>query len=257
MRLRGITVLITRQREQALDLIRAIEDQGGCPVVLPMIRVVGPASWGGCDRALAMLERYEGAVFTSPNAVFWFFGRIAELKIEVTSLGRCAVYAVGSLTREALERHGITVAGVPSVATGEALAEMLQGLEITGKRFLVPRGELSRDDVRRTLGVSGALVDSPVVYRTLGPDPDDVQKLVEMTVSGSYGVVAFASPSAAKNFAKAIPARMIQNLGSRPKIVAIGETTGATLRGLGLPVDRVAPEAGTSGLLLAIEQAVS
>jgi len=256
MRLRGTTVLITRQHEQALNLIRAIEERGGRAIVLPMIRVAGPSGWGECDRALGMLDGYSGAVFTSTNAVVWFFRRLAERRVAVAGLDSCAVFAVGLSTREALESHGVTVAGVPVGASGEALARMLQGRELAGRRFLVPRGELARDDVRRVLESAGAVVDSPVVYRTLPPDPRDAKKLLELTASGAYGVVAFASPSAVKNFAEVIPATMMQNLPSPPKIVAIGATTEAALREIGFPVDQVASEAGTSGLVHAIEQVI-
>jgi uroporphyrinogen-III synthase len=254
MTLHGITVLITRQREQAPDLIRAIEEEGGRAIVCPMIRVVGPEGWGECDRVLGMMEEYEGAVFTSPNAVFWFFRRMAELKISTP--GSCAVFAVGPATRASLERQGVVLEGIPSEASGEALARMLQDRKLKGERFLVPRGEIARDDVRRALEGAGAIVDSPVVYRTVAPEPEDVRRLVELTAGGLYDVVVFASPSAVKNFARGVSAEALQKLASRPKTVAIGATTGAALRELGFPVDRVAAETGTSGLVRAITQVV-
>jgi len=254
MTLRGVTVLVTRQREQASDLVSAIEGRGGQAVVVPMIKVVAPVEWDECDRAFEALDSYDGAVFTSPNAVLWFFRRLRERGMAVAALSRCAVFAVGPTTRETLEEHGISVAGIPADASVDGLAEMLRGWTLRGQRFLLPRGKSARRDVQRVLEESGAIVDSPVVYRTIPPGAEEAQRLVALTARGSYSVVVFASPSAAENFANVVPAADIKRLVSPPKIVAIGQTTAGRLLELGFSVDRVAEEAGTEGLIVAIEQ---
>ncbi len=256
MSLQGTTVLSTRPREQSSDLIRAIEERGGCALVVPMIRIVAPTAWDECDQAIDRLAGYDGAVFTSPNAVLWFFRRLDERKVGRETLHRWAVFAVGPSTRLALEHQGIAGVGIPSEARGEALADMLRGGGCTGKRFLVPRGDLARDHVLRALEASGAIVHSPVVYCTLPPEPDDTRRLRELTARGSYGVVVFASPSAVQNYAAAVPPSLLRRLEPRPKVVAAGGTTADSIRQLGFPVDGVAAGPGASALLEAIEQVV-
>lgn len=256
MTLRGVTVLITRQREQSTDLVRAVEERGGRPVVVPMIRIVPPDTWEECDRAIDRLEEYDGIIFTSPNAVLWFFRRRDERMTGRTAMGRVAVYAVGPSTRAALEREGVEAAAIPDQSSAEALADMLRSRAIGGKRFLFPRGDLAGPEVLCGLEDSGAAVDSPVVYRTVSPDPRDIRTLLEMTRGRAYGVAVFASPSAVRNFATAVSAATLRRLAPRVKTVAAGQTTSGAMRQLGFPVHGVALEAGSAGMIRAIEHVV-
>ncbi len=256
MTLRGVSVLITRRREQSSDLVQAIEERGGCPVVIPMIRIVAPAAWEECDRAIDRLQTYDSAVFTSPNSVLWFFRRLEERGVEGAILTGRAVYAVGPSTAAALEHRGVPCRDLPGEASGQALAEKLQGDDVAGKKFLVPRGDRARDEVARGLEASGASVDSPVVYRTLPPAPEDAEELVRLTGGRAYRVVIFASPSAVQNFAASVPAEVLRRIVPQPRIVAVGRTTADAIRQLGFPVDSVAADPGSAALVRAIEQVV-
>lgn len=256
MTLRGTTVLITRQREQSADLVRAVEERGGRAIVVPMIRVVCPEEWNACDRAIDTLETYDAAVFTSPNAVFWFFRRLEERNAPRSALNQQTVYAVGPSTRAALERKGIDVAGIPGDASGQALVEMLKDQAVAGKRFLFPRGDLVRREVLRGLEAAGATVDAPVVYRNVPPDPSDARTLAELTENRSYGAVVFASPSAVRNFSATVPPEGLRRSHPTVKSVAAGRTTADMMRRIGYPIDGIAPAAGTASLILVLEQVV-
>ncbi len=256
MTLHGVSVLITRRREQSLDLVSAIEERGGHAVVVPMIRIVAPAAWEECDRAIDRLQEYDGAVFTSPNSVLWFFRRLKERGVANALRKGGAVYAVGPTTAAALEHQGVVCRGLPDEASGEALAEKLRRDGIAGKNVLFPRGDRARDEVARGLEASGATVDSPVVYRTLPPDPEDAEALLRLTAGGLYRVVIFASPSAVENFAALVPATMLCRLVPRPGVVAAGRTTAGAIRKLGFPVDGVAADPGSAALVRTIERVV-
>ncbi len=256
MTLIGTTILITRQREQSADLVRAVEERGGHAIVVPMIRVVCPEEWSACDRAIDTLGTYDAAVFTSPNAVLWFLRRLGERSAPQSGLKRKTIYAVGPSTRAALEREGIGVAGIPEEANGEALAELLKDQIVAGQRILFPRGDLAREEVLRGLEAAGATVDAPVVYRTVPPDPADARTLAELTANRSYGAAVFASPSAVRNFAVTVPPALLRRSHPTVRSVAAGRTTADLMRQIGYTVDGVAPAAGTAPLIRVLEKVV-
>src|SRR5262249_29419714 len=61
----GKTVLITRPRHQADDLVRQVEALGGSAVVLPVVQISEPEDWSAVDEALARLRAFDWLVFTS------------------------------------------------------------------------------------------------------------------------------------------------------------------------------------------------
>ena len=69
---------------------------------------------------------------------------------------------------------------------------------------------------------------------------------------GNIDVVTFASPSAAINFAGALPAGDLHALMSKAHIAAIGQTTADAVRNLGAEPDIVAKESSARGLAEAI-----
>src|SRR5258706_1880405 len=67
--LKGRRIVVTRAREQAGDLVRALQDYGAEAVIAPVIRIQPLADLGGLRAALTGLSGYRWGVFTSPNAV--------------------------------------------------------------------------------------------------------------------------------------------------------------------------------------------
>jgi uroporphyrinogen III methyltransferase/synthase len=252
MKLSDTSVLITRPPELSADLVRAIEEEGGRALVIPMIRIVPPDSWDEIDRALARLESYDGVILTSVHAVDGMLRRALDRGIENEDLVRCTFYAVGQKTRERIEEAGLEVEFVPAEFTGSALAEELVKRGLSGKRFLLQRGDRGREEVKHALEVAGATVDAPVVYRNVTPSPSERERLVDVIAEGEITVVLFASPSAARNFAAIVPAHLMLHPGGYPKVVVIGPTTAAAVRELGFHVDAVAEESSVHGLMSAI-----
>ena len=255
MTIRGLTILITRQREQSEELVWAIEQKGGRALVVPMIQIMPPESWDECDKALSQLATYDGIILTSTNAVDGFISRALTKGIGRSDVGRCVWYAVGKKTGERIEQSGGRVEFIPDDFSGAALAEELKRRSPVGKRFLLPRGDQGREEVKQNLEQAGAHVDAPIVYRNVAPSDVDRERLLDALTSGGIDVVTFASPSAARNFAAVVPTHMMPKTGGRPKVVALGSTTAEAIKDLGYQVDTVATEASVGGLLAAIEKA--
>ena len=253
MTLLNTTVLITRPQEQSIELVRAIEERRGRALVVPMIQISPPDSWDECDRALSRLESYDGVIFSSVHGVDGLLRRALDRGIENEDLVRCEFFAVGEKTRERIEQAGLRVEFVPEEFTGAALARELLKRPVAGKRFLLPRGDRGREEVKSILEQAGASVDAPVVYRNRTPSPEERERLVDVIADGEVDVVLFASPSAARNFAAVVPAHLMLQPDGHPRVVVIGPTTAAAVRELGFHVDAVAKESSVPGLISAIE----
>lgn len=162
--LAGLTVLVTRPREQARALAAAIATQGGEAIVVPLLEI-RPRSLDPAMRALlGQLADYDLAIFVSANAVRQAFARLDEAGLRWPPSLCCL--AIGAATRTALER-----AGAPLAAAGEGAMdseEMLASaplLAVAGKRVLLLRGEGGRTLLASTLRARGAQLYECVLYR--------------------------------------------------------------------------------------------
>src|SRR5574341_2159306 len=98
--LEGRRIVVTRARDQAGELIRALEDRGAAVVVAPVIRIepLSTEELGGLRAALTDPSRYRWIVFTSQNAVQIVCDRLAEWGIAPAAFERCLIAAVGPAT---------------------------------------------------------------------------------------------------------------------------------------------------------------
>lgn len=253
MTLRNRTILVTRQREQAGEMIREIERRGGVALVVPMIATGPPASWTECDAAIGRLAGYDMLVFGSVNAVEGFVGRAHILGVPPGVLARSRTAAVGEATAAALTRGGMQAVLIPEEFTGTSLASALGG-SLGGKRVLIPRGNIAREAVPDALRASGAVVETVTVYVTTKPEGIVAESFVRRVLSGEFDVVTFASPSSAVNFGSLFRADELSAVPDNARIAVIGPTTADAVRALGLPVDIIARESSARGLVGCIDE---
>ena len=248
MTLGGKRILITRRREQAEETSRVVRERGGIPVVIPLIRTGPPDSWEACDGALSRLDSFDAAAFTSVNAVEAFIARARSLGVPAAALARIPAAAVGETTAGALRVEGMRVAAIPAQFSAAALGAALGGA-LAGKKVLLPRGTLARDTLARALRESGASVEPVVVYATCRAADAECAAVARGVRAGEFDVVTLASPSAARYFGELFSAEERAHLGAHCRIAAIGETTAGAIRALGIPVDIVAAESTSRGLV--------
>src|SRR2546425_10883418 len=74
--LQGRRIVVTRAREQAGELVRALEARGAEAVHAPVIRIQPLENLGALSAALTGLSAYRGVVFTSRNTVHIVFDRL-------------------------------------------------------------------------------------------------------------------------------------------------------------------------------------
>jgi uroporphyrinogen III methyltransferase / synthase len=256
MTLGGIRVLVTRPAEHASSTVRAVTRRGGEAILIPMISIDPPESWGPCDEAIGRLATYDAVIFTSASGARAFLGRLMATAGCDGWREDLPAFALGDATAAVLRRGGIRIVRVAAEAAGRTMAVEIVRTFPEGKRFLLPRGDQALEDLRELLTGEGKNVDAPVVYRTVPPPPAELRRVKDLLAGNGVDVLTFASPSAARYFALAVPSGQFQTLSPRPRIVVIGPTTAEAVRGLGYPVDAVSAAASAEGLATAIEQTV-
>jgi uroporphyrinogen-III synthase len=169
-------VVITRPRQQAEPLARAVAAIGRTPVLLPLLEIspLPETGQGALRRVLADLPAYALVAFVSPNAIDAAFAHIERWPAGVD------IAVVGEGSRAALARHGI-VDGVldgkvrihcpldPAHSDSEHLLQALDLGQLAGRRVLVVRGEGGRELMPEALRGAGAAVDTVAAYRRAVP----------------------------------------------------------------------------------------
>ncbi len=253
MSLKNRTVLITRRREQSAALVSEIERRGGRALVLPAIRILDPESWDACDAALGRLASYDGAAFASTNAVEKFFSRAHHLGSDLSALRAMRLWAAGKRTAAAIAAEGFPAVSMPAESGAEALAGAMIAEGVRGKKYLLPRSAIGREELPGLLEKAGALIDSVVVYRTVPPEAEEMKTVVRQLLEGQVDVLAFASPSAVRNFFAVVPHGSHDALRGKTKLAVIGPATAQAVRDQHTEPDIVAQEATDGGLAEAID----
>lgn len=258
--LEGRRVAVTHAREQRPerrdDVGKLLCDLGAEIIFCATIEILPPLEWAPLDDALHRLSTYDWIVFTSRNAVAHFSARLAKVAgLPLTSGARIA--AIGAATRDALRGYGMSVDAMPNRAMADAIPAALG--DIVGMRILLPRSDIARPELPTTLRAAGATVDAVTAYRTVATS--DAAELARQIRNGSVDAITFASGSAVRAFAAAVP-RAIDSSGgwsdaSRPRIVVIGPVTATSAAELSIPVDGIATEHTARGLAQAVVECLS
>jgi uroporphyrinogen-III synthase len=161
--------------------------------------------------------------------------------------------AIGPATAAALAAADLPPHFVPDTYVAEAVVAQIG--DVAGKRILLPRADLARTALADGLGERGALVDEVTAYRTI-PAPELAQ-VTDLLRAGTVGALTFTSSSTVRYFLAGLEAtgKPVAELlcgPPRPAVVCIGPITAATAREQGLPVDAVAAEYTTAGLIAAL-----
>jgi len=250
--LEGRTILITRPRSQTWETIEAVKQQGGRPLLFPVLAIMDPESWESCDAALKRLGDYDAIVFTSVNGVTAFHKRAGVLGVPLNGLSRIPVYAIGEATAAGIESWGIRVKAIPKQYSTEGLQDLFADASVRGTRFMLVQGSIARQDLREFLAEAGAITATVVVYRTVEVVPPETDALVALLRNGAVDVVTFASPSAVRSFFHATRCETLFRARGVPLIAVIGSTTSEEVKKRGLPVSVIAKTSTMAGLVEAI-----
>lgn len=247
----GKRVVVTRTREQASELVEQLEELGADCLEFPTIAIEPPEDPAPLDLEISRIHEYDWLLFTSINAVRYFFRRLQELGRDSRALAGIQVGVVGRATAEALAAHGISADFMPEEFTGDGLAESLVARGVNGLKFLIPRAAKARDILPDSLVAAGAEVTVVPVYRNVLPASPEGRKasdeLRRDLAKGRIDLVTFTSSSTVTNFLKMLgieePAESDAIL-KNAAVAAIGPVTARTAAQKGLTV-QIQPDAYT------------
>ena len=201
-------VLVTRQTEQAIDMMKDLSANGHEPYLLPMIETVELSPVIDC-------KKYDIIIFTSTNACRYF----QKYKDTVTA---DRYIAVGAKTAEACKIYlSIDIDFYPETFSMEFIKDKLlsEGLS-RGTKILLPgaKERVNRDDSK--LIERGIELNYLSIYETIFVKYEK-SFIDNFLLDNKIDTLTFCSPSSAKSFIK-----QIENINYKDyKVVSIGKTT--------------------------------
>ncbi|ERM90794.1 hypothetical protein O163_13975 [Caldanaerobacter subterraneus subsp. yonseiensis KB-1] len=240
-RLFGKRILITRPKEQAFDMAKALREEGAEVLVIPTIKIINQKD--NIREFLKIVEKFHYTVFTSSNAVLSFMEGVKNDRYDLRRF-KTKVVAVGKKTAEALENFNIYPDLVPEKYTSEGLGEVLKK-EVEGKSVAVLTSDIGGEILIERLKKYASMVEKVVAYLNV-PNYEIKEKLKEEVEKG-IDIAIFTSPSTFK-YLELILEGEISFL-EKAKIAAIGPVTKKAIEEKGFNVS-IVPEVYTSEKLI-------
>jgi uroporphyrinogen III methyltransferase/synthase len=231
----GKGILVTRAENQAGEFSRLLAAKGATVFECPTISIVPQESNEELVSAIETLSSFDWTIFTSANAVRFFFDHIGAKGLDSRTFGSCRVCAVGPKTAASLLEFGIRPDLVPSDYKAEGVVAEFGRLEMKGKKVLFPKADKARDLIPTALGEMGALITAPIAYRNVIPDVIP-EKALQALEEQKIHCITFTSSSTAENLAAILGENRLLRLLEGVAVAAIGPVTAKTCRELGLEV---------------------
>jgi len=247
--------VLTRDAADLGPYAAALAPLGLDVTAMPVTRTEPPADPDALARALNTGD-YAAIVVMSQRAAHELVRAIASLtSLRATLPDLPDVWVVGAATKRVLDAARLPAHLPEDVRDGETLVRALAGaMKLRGRRVLVPRAEDGRTEPLDLLRATGADVADVIAYRTVAVAPDDpaLAAGADLLVRGMAPICGLFAPSQAHALAAAIGAREHDLTGLVTQFCAIGETTAAALRSLGVREVAVAPAPTPEGMARAV-----
>ena len=242
----GKGIVITRPERQADDLARLLVSEGAYAISFPTIKIVPPASWQELDEAIGKLTTYDWLIFTSANGVLFFFERLLEKQKDIRELKGIKICCIGPATARQIEGKGIKVDLVPAQFIAEGILQSFAGMDLKGKKILIPRAAKARDVLPEGLEKLGAGVDVVTTYQTVNSGRKK-EELMAMISGNKVDVITFTSSSTVANFMEIMGSDF--KLPAHVNVACIGPVTAATAKKAGFKIDITREEYTMEGLV--------
>jgi uroporphyrinogen III methyltransferase/synthase len=195
----GKRIVVTRTREQAGGLSKALRDLGADVVELPTIRIEPPEDRLTFAEMVTHAHEYDWLVFTSPNGVERFFDAFFASYDDSRSLGNPRIAAIGAGTAARIRDYRYAVDLIPERFVAEGLIEAFKKISVENQTMLWVRAAESRDVVGDGLTALGAIVDECIAYRTVPETADPTGAKARLAAQGA-DLITFTSGSTVDHF---------------------------------------------------------
>lgn len=235
----GKRMVVTRTREQASELVALLEENGADCLEFPTLHMEPVEDYEVLDNSLNNLSRYQWIIFTSINAITWFFMKLIEKSMDARDLAGPKIAVIGRATADKLLTYGISADLIPEKFTGEGLAESLIDSGVKGSEILLPRALKAREILPEMLTRAGAKVTVAPVYRN-SPPRQRKEELRQLLENREIELVTFTSSSTVHNFITMLDPTGNEELQALMKpvtIAVIGPITAKSVQKYGLDID--------------------
>ena len=147
------------------------------------------------DKVLKKISDFDWIVFTSVNGVKYLFSRLNNQNMDARNLASVKIAAIGKTTAAGLTEYGIIADLVPENESSAGLLDEFAGLDMSGRKILLPQARVSSKELPRGLLEMNALVERAVVYRTVDIEPGNID-------FDYIDCILFTSGSTVRAFAK-------------------------------------------------------
>ncbi|MGI9234582.1 MAG: uroporphyrinogen-III synthase [Woeseiaceae bacterium] len=212
--LKGVGVLVTRPRPQALELVAAIEQAGGSAFCFPVLDIAAMDE-NVVSANAASLPRPDIVIFVSRNAV--------EYGLKYSDGGKLA--AIGPATAAAIASAGRIVDLQPANGyDSEHLLEEPELSDVAGKQIRIIRGGAGRELLAEELTSRGANVDYLSVYERRLPaaSAQTLSDLESRWRQGNINVITAMSVQSFRNLVTLLPPWCQGQLESTPLVTPAG-----------------------------------
>jgi uroporphyrinogen III methyltransferase/synthase len=251
--LMGRSIVVTRAREQASELVQHLSDLGAECLECPTIKVAPPDDFKPLDTAIENLSTYDWLVFTSVNGVSFFFNRLYAKNKDVRALCKMFTAVIGPATAKRLLDFGLQSDIVPETYRAESIIKAFTGKDLNGKKILLPRAKEARPILPLELTRMGAVVDEVTAYCTRAVQ-DNADLVLTRLREKTIDLITFTSSSTVKNFHTLLPSRDLKSLMQDVTVACIGPITADTARNSGFDIHIISESFTIPGLCEAIRQ---
>ncbi|WP_320044144.1 uroporphyrinogen-III C-methyltransferase [uncultured Desulfobacter sp.] len=247
----GKKIVITRARAQASGLVAELNRLGAQCIEIPTIKIAPPEDKKPLEAAIDNLDQYNWLVLTSVNGVKFFFDTLFKKGKDARALGHLKFACIGPVTKERLADYGIISDILPETYQAESVVDAFSGLDMTGKKVLLPRAKKARTILPEQLTHMGAQVDEVTAYETRLAS-EGKALLIDMLKAGDIDAVTFTSSSTVTNFLNLLDGQNPPALLDGVLLASIGPITSDTIRAQGLKPDIEADAFTIEGLIAAL-----
>lgn len=162
--LRGLRILNTRPKAQALALSQQINAAGGKVIELPTLEIKATTEWLSL---LPDLTTVDQAIFVSANAVIHCFDQLKSHHLAWPNTIK--VIAIGQGSAKALQELGISITAIPEIPDSEHLLALPTLANPNAQTILLFKGQGGRPLIEKTLLAKGANLQILEVYQRVMP----------------------------------------------------------------------------------------
>lgn len=233
--LHRIKVLIPRPIEESNDFANKLESLGATPIIFPLIEV-NPINTEKLIETYSS-NNFDWLIFTSGVAVKYFFETVNP------SLIKSKIAAVGSQTKNTIEKLGLTVNFIPSAATAQKLAKEIPIKP--NESIFIPQSKIANQTIFDILSKKNSNINSLAIYDN---NPVNYSKEeIENVLSTPINVITFTSGSTVNSFLNLIKKHKV-NLDAI-HTVSIGPSTTAEAQKNNLKIDATAQNHSIDGII--------